>query len=157
MIKTNGDAYKLLGDLFAVQPLAVLATRSVSGSYANLVAFAAVEDLRAVLFATTRATRKYANLSAHPGVAFLIDNRTNTVADFHDAIAVTALGTATPVAGEDRTPLRAQYLARHPHLVDFLRSPTTVLFRADIERYIIVHHFQQVIEVVFDGADASSP
>lgn len=157
MTGTNGDALQILGELFTAQPLAVLASRSAAGAYANLVAFAATDDLRSVLFATTLATRKYANLSAHPEVAFLIDDRTNTLADFRDAVAVTALGTAAPVAPEDRTGLRAQYLARHPHLVDFLRSPTTVLFRTEIERYIIVQHFQQVIEVVFDGADASSP
>ncbi|HDR72974.1 MAG TPA: pyridoxamine 5'-phosphate oxidase family protein [Methanoculleus sp.] len=151
------DAHQLLRDLFAAQPLAVLATRSHSGAYANIVAITVLEDLSAVLFATTRATRNYENLAAHPAVAFLIDNRSNTVSDFRDAIAVTALGKARPVAGRDRLLFQGPYRARHPHRVDFLLSPTTVLFRADIERYSIVHHFQQVIEVVVDGENPPSP
>jgi hypothetical protein len=44
------------------QKLAVLATQRDGRPYGSLVAFAATDDMKNLLFATTRATRKYANL-----------------------------------------------------------------------------------------------
>ena len=57
--------------------LAVLATQHEGKPYASLVAFAATDDLKTIIFATTRSTRKFVYLSSNPAVALLIDNRTN--------------------------------------------------------------------------------
>ncbi|HSB07022.1 MAG TPA: pyridoxamine 5'-phosphate oxidase family protein, partial [Thermodesulfobacteriota bacterium] len=76
---------KFLKDLFFSQRLAVLATQSQGEPYGNLVAFVATNDLKHLLFATTRATRKYANMSENPRVAMVMDNRSNQEADFHQA------------------------------------------------------------------------
>ena len=46
--------------LFASQGLAVLSTHDHGQPYCNLVAFASSEDIRHLVFATTRATRKAA-------------------------------------------------------------------------------------------------
>jgi nitroimidazol reductase NimA-like FMN-containing flavoprotein (pyridoxamine 5'-phosphate oxidase superfamily) len=54
---------KDLKELFRSQSLAVLATQEEELPYVTLVAFVSSEDLRYLLFATTRSTRKYANLS----------------------------------------------------------------------------------------------
>ena len=48
--------------VFEDQNLAVLSTRDGDQPYSNLVCFAATDDLRYLIFATTRATRKYANI-----------------------------------------------------------------------------------------------
>jgi hypothetical protein len=48
----------------------------------------------ALFFATTRAKRKYANLSIDSRVAMLIDNRSNIPSDFPFAMGVTATGRA---------------------------------------------------------------
>ncbi len=52
--------------LFHNQKLAVLSTSLSGHPYTTLVGFAATEDLRRIIFATTRATRKFANRH-HPG------------------------------------------------------------------------------------------
>lgn len=81
------------------QNLAVLSTQNHGQPYSNLIAMAASDDLKYLLFATTRATRKYANLMADSRVALLVDNRTNEARDFAEATALTALGKAWELDG----------------------------------------------------------
>jgi nitroimidazol reductase NimA-like FMN-containing flavoprotein (pyridoxamine 5'-phosphate oxidase superfamily) len=135
-----------LKDLFSSQSLAVLATHSDGQSYGSLVAFAATEDLKYLLFATTRATRKYANMMKNPRVAMVMDNRSNEESDFHQAIAVTATGQVREVTGQDKDRLAKLYLSKHPHLVDFVSSPTCALLTLEVETYYIVSQFQNVTE-----------
>ena len=142
-------ALQTIHDLCAAQRLAVLATDMGGHPYANLVAFAASDDLRQLVFATTRATRKFANLSRNGGVALLIDNRSNSAADFQDAVAVTAIGTARELAAEERPPHQIRYLARHPSLAEFVAAPTCALFVIEVARYCLVSRFQNVVEVTF--------
>ncbi|MFW6374145.1 MAG: pyridoxamine 5'-phosphate oxidase family protein, partial [Thermodesulfobacteriota bacterium] len=118
------QARKRLRDLFDNQQLAVLSTHKDGKAYASLVAFTATEDLRELLFATARSTRKFDNLTAKPHVAMLIDSRTNSTADFHEAVAVTATGTAEEVPEDERQALQAQYLQKHPYMADFVTAPT---------------------------------
>jgi len=103
--------------------------------------------LKYLLFATTRATRKYANLLANSRVSILIDNRTNQAADFAEAAAVTVLGQAEEMQGTEPDQLLPVYLDRHPYLRDFVTSPTCALFRVKVERYILVTRFQDVREI----------
>ena len=133
--------------LLTSQPLAVLATHGDTGPYASLVAIAATDDLRHLLFATTRATRKFANLQADARVAFLVDNRSNEAADFRDAVAATIRGRAAEVADTEREALLALYLGRHPHLSDFVASPTCAFLRVQVESYFVVTRFQEVMEL----------
>jgi len=138
---------RALGELLRSQCLAVLATHDEGRPYANLVAFAATDDLRTILFATPRTTRKYANLVADPRAAVLVDNRSNEEADFHRAMAATATGPAREVAPSDRRPWLELYLKKHPHLEDFVRSPTCACMELSVERYVLVNRFQQVTEL----------
>ncbi|UCD88202.1 MAG: pyridoxamine 5'-phosphate oxidase family protein [Desulfobacterales bacterium] len=144
----NADALEsLLRDLFRSQRLAVLATQREGQPFANLVAFAATDDLKHLAFATTRATRKYANLSADSQVAMLVDNRRNQVSDFENAAAVTAIGKAEEVGGPNRDRLLEVYLAKHPHLKGFATSPTSALIKVTVEKYDVVRRFQHVVEL----------
>lgn len=138
---------QVVRELMATQPLAVLATHSEAGPYASLVAFAATDDLRSLLFATTRATRKFANLQADPRVAFLVDNRSNDAADFRDAVAATIRGRAEEVADAEREGLLALYLGKHPHLRDFVDSPTCAFLKVHVASYSVVTRFQEVMEL----------
>jgi nitroimidazol reductase NimA-like FMN-containing flavoprotein (pyridoxamine 5'-phosphate oxidase superfamily) len=147
VLKSLDSMRKDLKELFANQPLAVLSTQNEGQPYASLVAFAAREDLKALFFATTRATRKYANLSSDPRVAMLMDNRSNEVADFRWAMAVTATGKAEEVTGQDKEKVLKTYLAKHPHLEEFVRSPSCALLKIRVERYYVATRFQSVIEV----------
>jgi heme iron utilization protein len=136
-----------LRDLFDQQQLAVLSTHNDGRAYASLVAFTATEDLRELLFATARSTRKFGNLTAKPHVAMLIDSRTNSTADFHEAVAVTATGTAEEVPEDERNVLQEQYLQKHPYLADFVSAPTCALVRIKVDCYYLVSRFQDVVEL----------
>ena len=78
------------------------------------MAFAATADLKTLLFATTRATRKYANLLTHADVAMVIDTRTNQTSDFSDAAAVTLLGEVEEVSAHERQEFLNIYLESTP-------------------------------------------
>jgi len=140
-------ALTVIKNLVESQKLAVLSTQNHGQPYSNLVAFAATEDLQYLLFATTRATRKYANLMADPRVAVLVDNRKNDLADFTEAAAFTALGKAWELQGAERQRFLAVYLEKHPNLKDFVAAPTCALLRVKVDKYIVVSRFQEVTEL----------
>jgi nitroimidazol reductase NimA-like FMN-containing flavoprotein (pyridoxamine 5'-phosphate oxidase superfamily) len=137
----------IIKNLLASQSLAVLATQDHGQPYTTLMAFAATDDLKFLIFATTRATRKYANLLAEPRVALLVDNRANEPADFSRAAAVTALGKTWELQGRERQAYLKIYLAKHPYLEEFASSPDCALLRVAVEKYILVTRFQEVREV----------
>ncbi len=145
-MKETQQIKKILSGLFTSQKLAVLATHQKGQPYGSLVAFAAASDLKSLFFATTRATRKFANLKSDPRVSMVFDNRSNRVADFRKAVAATALGRAGEVRGKEREKLAGLYLAKHPHLKDFLNSPTCALVKMRVEVYYVVWRFQNVFE-----------
>jgi len=137
--------------LFSSQKLAVLSTQHEGQPYASLIAFVASDELKELCFATPRATRKFAYLCANPRVALLIDSRSNEDADIHGAIAATVLGAATEVPPEEREQVLKRYLAKHPHLEGFARSPSTALVRVIVETYYVVSRFQEVMELHVTG------
>lgn len=140
-----------IGKLFSVTPLAVLATDHGGAPYTSLVAFIASENLREILFATSRDTRKYRYLQENKRVALLVDNRSNAAADFRDAIAVTILGCATELAGAERDNSLSLYVEQIPQLAEFVHSPSTALFRVAVSSYSLVEEFEKVSEFRFDG------
>jgi hypothetical protein len=89
-LKEEEQIGEILHELFSSQKLAVLGTHQLGQPYGSLVAF----------FATTRATRKFANLQADSRVSMVFDNRSNRVADFRKAVAATALGRAKETKGK---------------------------------------------------------
>jgi len=147
-MEENTEVWAIIRELLESQRLAVLSTQDHIQPYSNLVAFAATPDLKYLIFATTRATRKYANLLASSRVSILIDNRTNESADFAEAAAVTVLGQAAEVQGAENNQFLPVYLDRHPYLGDFVTSPNCSLFKVKVERYIMVTRFQDVREIV---------
>jgi len=142
----NQDIKKFVRHTLETQNLGVLATLDKTDPYENLVAFVSYKDLRSIVFSTAVYTRKYANLSAHPQVSFLVDTRTNSEKDFHECVAVTALGRAEEVNEQERNKTLRHYLAKHPYLEGFVRSPSCRLFKIQVEKYIVVSEFQKVVE-----------
>ncbi len=134
--------------LFADQRLAVLSTCGADGHpYASLVCVVAEADLAGIHFATTRATRKFANLAAEPRAALLVENSRNRQADIYEAMAVTAIGTVQEVDGAAAETIRALYRQRHPQLEAFVAAPSTALLRLAVKRYYLVNRFQKVMEL----------
>ena len=136
-------------ELLLSQKLAVLATKTPEGlPYASLIAFAATEDLQKIVLATPKATRKFTNVKHNPGVALLVDDRSNRANDFHDAKALTVLGAVDEI--DMNTPpkdLTLLYLNKHPYLESFLQSPSTAFISISVWKYSLVRRFQEVMEL----------
>ena len=145
----NDETYLkgLLEGLFGSQRLAVLGSNQSGSPYLNLVAFAATKDLKHLFFCTTKPTRKYTNLKADGRASMLIDSRSNDERDFHEAVAVSAVGTVRELLPEEQNVFHGAYLAKHPYLEDFVKSPTCAHLVFDVATYYIVRTFQNVSEV----------
>jgi nitroimidazol reductase NimA-like FMN-containing flavoprotein (pyridoxamine 5'-phosphate oxidase superfamily) len=134
---TLAEPMDLVRHLFASEQLAVLSTQYGGQPYSNLIAFAHTDNLKQLLFVTNRETRKYGNVLADKKVALLVDSRKNYTSDFESAVAITALGTAEEATGSEREQLLQVYLAKHPHLKDFVNNESNALIRISISDYII--------------------
>ncbi len=143
----RGQLRQWLHHLFASQKLAVLSTQHQGQPYASLIALAASDDLKALYFATPRATRKYAYLETDSKAALLIDSRSNQDSDIHQAIAATAVSKAAEVAAAERARVLDCYLAKHPRLEEFAESPSCALVCVTVETYSVVRRFQEVMEL----------
>jgi len=144
------DIKEQIRKLFANQKLAVLSTHHSGQPYASLVAFVGKKDLKEIFFITSRTTRKFANLSADPRVAILINSSLNMESDFHDAVSVTALGNAKEIHGAEKDEFLRLYLTKHPYLEAFATSPTCAVVGVTITTYVMVKNFQQVMELHID-------
>ena len=133
--------------LLNAQIQAVLATQHQQQPYTSLMAFAVTPDLRRIVFATARATQKYANLQANPRASLLIDNRCNRPEDYRCAMAVSAQGVVREVGAIDRTGLLQLYLDKHPTLRDFVTDDASTLLQLEVECYYVVSQFQSVAEL----------
>ena len=142
---------KLLRELFRSQLFAALATQQLTRPYNSLVAFAATDDLKNIIFATRRATKKYSNLLSNNNVSVLIDNRANRDSDFRNAVAVTAVGTAEEVKENESETLLGLYLIKHHNMEKFVHSPDSALFKIRVKRYYVVRNFQDVMEFKVEG------
>lgn len=147
MVSFHDESLVLLRGLLAKQSLAVLATRNGEQPYSSLVAFWAADDLRSLVFVTSRATTKYRNLLTEPRVSVLIDNRAHAAEDFARGAAVTAIGRTVTLAEEERARLLGPFVEKHPYLDAFARSPSTAMCRVAIATYYLVTRFQHVVEM----------
>ncbi|MFC1902971.1 pyridoxamine 5'-phosphate oxidase family protein [Chloroflexota bacterium] len=127
----------LIKRLLASQRFAVLATQFEGQPYSNLVAFAEADNLRSLLFVTSRDTRKYSNTLVSKKVAVLIDSRTNQALDLNNAVSVTALGIIEEVGTDNKEYLSGIYLSKHPQLKEFLYKPSNALMRVAVTEYIV--------------------
>lgn len=138
---------KQVRELLKDQALAVLATDRSGDPYASLVGFLSSDDLRHIYFVTTRATRKFEALTSNPRVAMLIDNRSNRFRDFREAMAASVTGEAQEIDKEQHKDIVEAYLEKHPHLAEFIESPTSALLRVSVSTYYVVTRFQHVMEL----------
>lgn len=129
------------------QSQGVLATQHDQQPYTSLMAFVATSDLRWIVFATYRATRKHANLLANHRASLLIDNRTGKSADYHDTVAISAQGAVSEVDAVRREELLQLYLHKHPQLEGFVSAADCVLLQLEVESYSVVSQFQNVVKL----------
>ena len=144
---SSEDIRHVLSVLLSNQRLAVLSTHSNGQPYASLVAFACSDDLRFLYFVTPRTTRKFGNLQNDGRMALLITSSANRETDFHEAMAVTVVGSAGEISGPEKETALNRYLERHPYLEEFARSPTCAFVKVNARTYILVKNFQHVMEL----------
>ena len=101
-MESREDIRHMLSVLLSNQRLAVLSTHSNGQPYASLVAFACSDDLRFLYFVTPRTTRKFGNLQNDCRMALLITSSANQETDFHEAMAVTVVGSAGEISGTEK-------------------------------------------------------
>ena len=134
-----------IGKLVSGEPFGVLCTQGEGQPYGSVVGFAFSEDLRAAVFATPVATRKYRLLSEDNHVALVVDNRPRHPDNMMEVESITALGRATKLERGAEFDRWAQLLlARHPQFRSFVYASSTALFRIDITRFFHVTRFQEV-------------
>lgn len=150
------DLKDKLTHLFEDRKVGVLATHDHGQPYGSLVAFLASNDLLHLVFTTGRSTRKFANLSADPRVALVVDDRRNDAADFYEAAAVTATGRAEVLQGDEAAAMAARFVERHPQLETFVSAPSCAVVRITVARYTYVSRFQEVVELDMGPYDTSS-
>jgi uncharacterized pyridoxamine 5'-phosphate oxidase family protein len=136
-MKQSSQLRGVLKELLTSQKFAALATQDSGKPHNCLVAFAATDDLKHLLFITSRKTGKYRNIMAESRVAILVDSRANQDSDILKAVAVTASGIAKEVKGNKRERLLEIYLSKHPKLADFANSPENALVEVAIKDYQI--------------------
>lgn len=146
-MKTDPSLQDKLKKLFSSQKLGVLATQQKKNPYTSLIAFACSDDMRQIVFATPKATRKFANIISNSSVSFFIDNRSNRAIDFRKAIGVTVLGSVRQIRKNKNSKLMKLYLSKHPQLDSFLDSQSSAFLCIDIKSFYIVERFQNVTEV----------
>jgi heme iron utilization protein len=140
------------------QLFAVVATQGGDKPYASLVAFAITDDLKLVVFATKRGTKKYANMMANPEVALLLDDRSNDPRDLTTGIAVTATGKVSEAPTDERDRLLKLFTTKHPSLAGFVAAEDTALMKVHVDSYVVVTRFQQVITLyVTSGGLSENP
>ena len=127
---------ELLREIVSTQYFAVLNTIGQGLPHSNLVSFAATEDLKSLVFVTSRNTRKYRNIQDNHSISLLIDNRTNRPSDTSQAIAIAAIGIAREEI-DNRSLLRDIFLARHPQLRHFVEAPDSAIMLVTIRKYIV--------------------
>jgi nitroimidazol reductase NimA-like FMN-containing flavoprotein (pyridoxamine 5'-phosphate oxidase superfamily) len=145
--KNETSIKKAVQRLFAKQRLACLATSRSERPHTSLVAFAATADLRTILFATTKSSRKYDYLKANHRVSMLVDDRTDRITDFKEGTAVTVIGRAKELDAHGKNAHLKLYVEQHPHLKEFAESEQSSLFGVEVETYRVVTRFQQVDEL----------
>jgi uncharacterized protein YhbP (UPF0306 family) len=131
--------------LLMEQGYAILCTQSQSQPYGSLIAFAASDDLKTIVFATPVTTRKYRLLTECEHVALVVDSRSIFPSDMMRIEAVTATGRARAVGtGTEFDCWAGLLIARHPHLAPFVRSQSSALVCVEVVRYLHVCRFQEV-------------
>lgn len=143
----NSSVIPVIKKLMQFQNLAVLGTSNCNNPHCSIVNFSATDDLRSIVFATNRYTRKYTNLINNRRVSLLIDNRPNQESDFFRTVAITVFGNARELTLDEKAPFLLHHLIKHPSLVEFTDSPNCALILVEVEKYFVVQQFQIVTEL----------
>ena len=142
----NKDFLIKLKELLYSQMLGVIATDMQGIPYTSLVAYYSTDDLKNVIFATSRNTKKFQNLMNNSNISLLIDNRENQPSDIYNAITAIALGKAEEIK-ENKEYFKNLFIKKHPTLNEFINSPDCRLLKINVDKYKFVSNFKNVINI----------
>ena len=132
---------------------AVLATQDRGQPHASLVAVIPTHGGRSLLFATYRATRKYANLSRSNRVAMFIGDPSPRHSISESSPVLTVHGLASEAPSAQHVKLACKHTKRHPQLVEMLDSRDCALFLVSITAYEVVQSIDQVRWYISSDSD----
>lgn len=123
--------------------ICVLATASTDAvPYCSLMAYVCDDACRRIYMATHRSTKKYKNLQQNPAVSLLIDSRETNSRQQIQALTVT--GVYQPVDSErEKEQVKTRLLDRHPHLIDFMAHPHTVILSIKVQSFLLLNGITQ--------------
>lgn len=142
----------ILNDVVQGQRSGVLATSFMDIPLCSQMAFAASEDLRALIIVTPRQTGKYDNMTANPNVSFLISTARNDPSDPASALALTVTAFATELDGERKHRALTLFTQKHPDLLAFASAETTAVMELKVDSYNLVSNFQGMTRISLNGA-----
>jgi nitroimidazol reductase NimA-like FMN-containing flavoprotein (pyridoxamine 5'-phosphate oxidase superfamily) len=139
-------------DLLLSQRFGVLSTTYDDIPHCSLVALAFSQDLKRILFATSKTTKKYNNITKNQNLSMFIDNRKNNPEDIKNTITICATGVAKVVEPFAGLPvdLKTAYEKMHPYLSGFIGEKTTVFVIINVNKYQIVSNFQEIKNIFIE-------
>ena len=134
-------------ELCESQSFAVLATQGKGQPYTSLIGFATSDDMKYVVFATPKQTRKYSLLEEDNRVSLMVDNRAQQPDSINFISALTITGKVRILDDAEEIEKWSGLLTeKHPYLSSFVRSSSTAVILVEVYRYYYVRRFQEVFE-----------
>ncbi len=134
-------------ELCESQSFAVLATQGAGQPYTSLIGFVTTEDLKYLVFATPKETRKYSLLEGNNRVALMVDNRGQQPNSINHISALTITGNSRILSdGEEIKKWSGLLTEKHPYLNSFVQASSTAIVLVEVYRYFYVSKFQEVFE-----------
>ena len=115
----------------------VLATTDGNTPHCSLMAYIVTNDGDRLYLVTPRNTRKFENISRHPGVSLLIDTRGEQSRSQTEALTVT--GTCQIVEDiEEITKVTAAFKRQHPHLEALIGKGSIAFLYVAFESFLFL-------------------
>ena len=111
-----------------------------------LVSFVSSDDLKTIIFATLKESRKYENIQENKKVSILIGSQKNIIEDYKDAKALSFYGIVKKISNKQSSEYKKLYLRKHPHFAEFLSDPQCELMAIKVKKITLSMRFQEVRE-----------
>ena len=143
-MNTVEELKKTIRSIMKSQLFGVLTTLGESCPHSTIITFYAADDLKSIVFFTSRNTRKFENLLREKKVSLFVDNRTNRLVDLQKTYGIEVKGEARETTPEERQRYIKLFLTKYQEMVDFTQSPGNAMIKIDVRSFDIVHNFQDV-------------
>ncbi len=92
---------EFIKSLITNETFAILSSEGKGQPHASLIAATAYKELKSLLFATYKNTRKYENILQNPKVAILFDNRSCEIKSSKEIVVITDFGVTNEIVAEN--------------------------------------------------------